>query len=54
VIYCSRKPFKNKKEHEWWSPKWFLPVKNEHTKEDDWKYIGNYWERNFAETPDIF
>jgi hypothetical protein len=39
---------------DWWSPNWFLPVKNEHTKEDDWKYVGNYWQRNFDNVPDIF
>ena len=49
-----RKPFKNRKEQEWWSPNWFIPVKNEFTKEDDWKYVGNYWERNFKNVPDIF
>ena len=27
----------------WWKPRWFLPVKNEHTKENDWKYVGDYW-----------
>jgi len=39
-----RKPFKNKKENEWWTPRWFIPIKNEFTKEDDWKYVGGYWE----------
>jgi hypothetical protein len=29
-------------------------VKNEHTKEDDWKYVGNYWEQDFKDVPDIF
>ena len=57
-----RKPFKNQKECEWWNPRWFLPVKNEHTKEDDWKYVGDYWEQKEqsnghkcdANIPDIF
>jgi len=29
-------------------------VKNENTKEDDWKYVGNYWEDNFEAVRDIF
>jgi hypothetical protein len=49
-----RKPFKNKKEHEWWSPRWFLNVKNEHTQESDWKFVGGFWERKFDSVPDIF
>lgn len=39
-----RKPFKNKKESDWWNPRWFIPIKNEFTKEEDWKYVGGYWE----------
>ena len=49
-----RKPYKGRKEHEWWTPRWFLPIKNEHTKEDDWKYTGGYWDRKYKDTPDIF
>ncbi len=50
-----RKPFKGRKEHDWWQPRWFLPIKNEHNKEDDWKYVGGYWERKqYNECPDIF
>ena len=39
---------------EWWNAKWFIPVKNENTKEDDWKYVGNYWVDNFEDVRDIF
>ena len=49
-----RKPFKNKKESEWWTPTWFRPAKNALTKEDDWVYTGGYWERKFDKVPDIF
>ena len=49
-----RKPYKNKKEFEWWNPNWFIPVKNEHTKEDDWKYVGNYWDSDFKDVQEIF
>ena len=42
-----RKPYKNcKKEAEWWTPKWFMPGKNEYTKEDDWNFIGDYWNKS--------
>ena len=54
IIIPNRKPYKGKKEQDWWSPRWFLPVKNEHTREDDWKYVGGYWDRKYTETPDIF
>ena len=51
-----RKPYKNKKESEWWNPRWFLPIKNEFTKEDDWKYVGGYWENRgeHENIPNIF
>ena len=52
-----RKPFKGKKsESEWWTPRWFMPVKNEFTKEDDWKYLGEYWEQkgSYKNIPDIY
>ena len=49
-----RKPFKNKKEQDWWTPTWFRPIKNGLTKEDDWGYVGGYWERKFDKVPDIF
>jgi hypothetical protein len=49
-----RKPYKNRKEQDWWNPNWFIPVKNEHTKEDDWKYVGTYWDDSFEKIPDIF
>jgi len=44
-----RKPYKNcKKEAEWWTPKWFIPGKNEFTKEDDWNFNGDYWNKSKA------
>ena len=50
-----RKPFKNQKESEWWNPRWFIPIKNEFSKEDDWKYVGGYWDDCERENiPDIF
>jgi len=49
-----RKPYKGKKEQDWWAARWFQPIKNEHTREDDWKYVGGYWDRKYADTPDIF
>ena len=51
-----RKPFKNQKECDWWTPRWFIPVKNEFTKEDDWKFVGGYWEKRgeHENIPDIF
>ena len=42
-----RKPFKkSKSESEWWTPRWFMPAKNEHTKEDDWVFLGDYWKKS--------
>lgn len=43
-----RKPYKNcKKESDWWNPRWFMPSRNEFTKEsDDWKFIGDYWNKS--------
>ena len=44
-----RKPYKNcKKEAEWWTPKWFIPGKNQYTKEDDWNFNGDYWNKSKA------
>ena len=46
-----RKPYKNcKKEAEWWNPRWYMPSKNEFTKEEDWTFIGDYW--NKSKSPD--
>ena len=53
-IISHRKPYKGKKEQDWWAARWFQPIKNEHTREDDWKYVGGYWDRKYADTPDIF
>jgi len=43
-----RKPYKNcKKESEWWNPRWFMPSRNEYTKDsDDWKFIDDYWNKS--------
>ena len=49
-----RKPFKGKKESEWWKPRWFGLAKNPVTKEEDWEFGGKYWDRNYSEVPDIF
>ncbi len=49
-----RKPFKNKKENEWWTPIWFTAVRNEKSKDLDWKFKGDYWQRKFDKVPDIF
>ncbi|KAF7267101.1 hypothetical protein GWI33_019598 [Rhynchophorus ferrugineus] len=37
-----------------WSPRWFKQEINSYTNHEDWIYTGNYWERQFAEVPDIF
>ena len=51
-----RKPYKNcKKESDWWAPRWFAPGKNEFTKEDDWIYNGDYWNKSKKQSDlDIF
>ncbi|XP_040573598.1 oxysterol-binding protein-related protein 2 [Lepeophtheirus salmonis] len=57
-----RKPYKGKNESDWWTPKWFIPSKNEFTKESDWKYVGGFWEdpkrsiprSDSLKIPDIF
>jgi len=49
-----RKPFKGKKESDWWSPKWFAPSKHPVTNEDDWTYTGGFWSGDFTKSPEIF
>jgi len=54
-----RKPYGKKSESEWWTPRWFAPVKNEYSKQEDWKFVGNYWDssgdhQNDKSIPDIF
>lgn len=52
-----RKPFKNKKEQEWWTPRWFSKVKNEYTKDEDWSFLGGFWETGSFDhkgVPEIF
>eukprot|EP00095_Tigriopus_kingsejongensis_P001648 snap_masked-scaffold801_size95070-processed-gene-0.4 protein:Tk01648 transcript:snap_masked-scaffold801_size95070-processed-gene-0.4-mRNA-1 annotation:"oxysterol-binding protein 2" len=39
-----RKQYKNKKESDWWSPRWFEPAKHPQTDEDTWAFKGGYWE----------
>ena len=33
-----RKPFKGKKEQDWWSPRWFEPSKHKVTGDECWKF----------------
>ncbi len=47
-----RKPFKNKKESDWWTPRWFEPASS--SSQDDWRFKGGYWDRKFDNVPDIF
>ena len=49
-----RKPFKNKKESDWWTPRWFEPCKNPATNEDDWRFTGGFWDGDFSKSPHIF
>lgn len=49
-----RKVYKNKKESEWWTPRWFTQCKNPATNEDDWRSTGQFWEGDFSKCPQIF
>ena len=49
-----RKPYKGKKESEWWSPRWFEPSKHSATGEEDWAYKGDFWKGDFSKSPQIF
>lgn len=37
-----------------WQPRWFCQGPNPYTKQDDWLYLGEYWNRKFHDIPDIF
>lgn len=43
-----------KKEKSSWEPMWFVSRQHKYAKEETWCYRGGYWERNFANCPDIF
>jgi len=49
-----RKEFKNKKESEWWTPRWFTQCKNSQTGEDSWRTTGDFWAGDFSKSPQIF
>ena len=54
-IYCvNRKEYKNKKESDWWTPRWFVPSKSPVTGEDDWRATGDFWKEDFSRSPQIF
>ncbi|XP_061702723.1 oxysterol-binding protein-related protein 2-like [Syngnathoides biaculeatus] len=42
------------KDEEEWSTRWFELGTNPHTGADDWLYKGGYFDRNFADCPDIY
>ena len=55
LICCvNRKEFKNKKESDWWTPRWFVPSKSPVTGEDDWRATGDFWKEDFSRSPQIF
>uniref|UniRef100_T1JB46 Oxysterol-binding protein n=1 Tax=Strigamia maritima TaxID=126957 RepID=T1JB46_STRMM len=37
-----------------WKPRWFQAGPNSYTKDEDWNYIGGYWDKKFSNIPDIF
>ncbi len=51
-----RKPFKGKKEAEWWTPSWFEATAGEEAGGGviGWRFKGGYWDRKFENAPDIF
>jgi len=49
-----RKPFKGKKESEWWTPRWFSPSKHSATGDDDWSFSGGFFDGDFSKSPSIF
>jgi len=49
-----RKEFKNKKESDWWTPRWFAQGKNPATGEDDWRFTGDFWSGDYSKSPQIF
>jgi len=50
----ARKPFKNKKENEWWSPRWFVREKHPDTGDEIWKSNGKFWSGEYDHSLDIF
>ncbi|XP_072402131.1 oxysterol-binding protein-related protein 1 [Diabrotica undecimpunctata] len=48
----ANKSRKSKKSPEW-TPRWFCLGVNPYTKQEDWMYNGNYWNRQYTD-PDIF
>ena len=49
-----RKPFKGKKESEWWTPRWFEQSKHVATGGEDWTFKGGFWDGDFSQSPQIF
>lgn len=49
-----RKPFKGKKESDWWTPKWFEQSKHTATGDEDWTFKGGFWDGDFSKSPQIF
>jgi len=50
----TRKPFKHKKESDWWTPRWFKKDKHHHTGDEIWKYNDSFWDGDFSTCPEIF
>ncbi|XP_071144219.1 oxysterol-binding protein-related protein 1-like isoform X2 [Mytilus edulis] len=48
----SRKERKKKKDE--WTPTWFKSGKDQHTGKETWLFTGEYWDRNWQKSPDIF
>ncbi|XP_071569289.1 oxysterol-binding protein-related protein 2 isoform X1 [Temnothorax longispinosus] len=49
----SRKARKQKKGNEY-VPRWFQSGTNPYTGQEDWIYLGGYWDRNYTDVEDIF
>jgi len=43
-----------KKDKTTWTPVWFESKPHPFAKEESWSFKGDYWERNFSKSPDIF
>jgi hypothetical protein len=43
-----------RKKKENYEPLWFKKEQNARTKEEDWLFTGQYWDRNFTKSPFIF
>ncbi|XP_043467114.1 oxysterol-binding protein-related protein 2 isoform X1 [Leptopilina heterotoma] len=37
-----------------WSPRWFRTEMNPYTNQEDWIFLGNYWDRKYSEIENIF